>query len=163
MWAVFVQKAKTKRMRGMANRIVKLAQGLAQQPGHMQHRRIHLPAKVRVWLRGTMHVQEATMNRSGGEALSGMSNGRRASRNSLDTRNMAQFIALQPSRGIDYDKTAEEVLAKVRIVMALPDISLTISSLQPAGPAGLPHGDFHQNSCLGMMICKCIQRARDGH
>ena len=61
------------------------------------------------------------MNRTGGEALSGMSNERRASRNSLDTRNMAQFISLQPSRGIDYDKAAEEVLAKVRVVTALPD------------------------------------------
>lgn len=53
------------------------------------------------------------MNRSGSEALSGMSNGRRVSRNSLDTRNMAQFISLQPTQGINYDAAAEEVLAKV--------------------------------------------------
>ena len=60
-----------------------------------------------------MHAQEAALNRSGSEALSGMSNGRRVSRNSLDTRNMAQFISLQPARGVDYDAAAEEVLAKV--------------------------------------------------
>ncbi len=60
-----------------------------------------------------MIAQEATTNRSGSEALSGMSNGRRVSRNSLDTRNMAQFISLQPTQGINYDAAAEEVLAKV--------------------------------------------------
>lgn len=60
-----------------------------------------------------VHAQEATLNRSGSEALSGMSNGRRVSRNSLDTRNMAQFISLQPARGVDYDAAAGEVLAKV--------------------------------------------------
>lgn len=63
-----------------------------------------------------MAVQEATLNRGGGEALTGMSNGRRVSRNSLDTRNMAQFISLQPGRGTDYDATAEEVLAKVGLI-----------------------------------------------
>ena len=60
-----------------------------------------------------MCAQEATLNRGGSEALSGMSNGRRVSRNSLDTRNMAQFISMQPARGVDYDAAAEEVLAKV--------------------------------------------------
>ena len=60
-----------------------------------------------------MRAQEATLNRSGSETLSGMSNSRRVSRNSLDTRNMAQFISMQPARGVDYDAAAEEVLAKV--------------------------------------------------
>ncbi|CAL5224069.1 g6694 [Coccomyxa viridis] len=58
-------------------------------------------------------LKEATLNRGGSEALSGMSNGRRVSRNSLDTRNMAQFISMQPARGVDYDAAAEEVLAKI--------------------------------------------------
>ena len=68
-------------------------------------------------LTAAMYAQEATLNRSGSEALSGMSNGRRVSRNSLDTRNMAQFISMQPARGVDYDAAAEEVLAKVCLRM----------------------------------------------
>ena len=75
--------------------------------------------ELRAWLRATAHVQEATMNRTGGEALSGMSNGRRAACNSLDTRKMVQFILLQPSLGIEFDKSVEEVLAKVCFVKAL--------------------------------------------
>ena len=120
MRAVFVQEATTNRMRG---------ESLSGMSNWRRASRYSLDPRnkaqfislqeIRAWLTATVHVQEATMNRTGGEALSGMSNGRRASRNSLDTRNMAQFISLQPSRGIDYDKAAEEVLAKVRIVMAL--------------------------------------------
>ena len=53
------------------------------------------------------------MDRTGVETMSSLSNGRRASRNSLDTRNMAQFISLDPKSGINYDAAAEEVLAKV--------------------------------------------------
>ena len=161
MRAVFVQEATTNRMRGVAERDVKTAQGLTLQPGHTQHGTTHFPAGLRVWLRATVHVQEATMNRTGGEALSGMSNGRRASRNSLDTRNMAQFISLQPSRGIDYDKAAEEVLAKVRIVMALRVGQLW----QPAASRTCWTATWrlHQDSCHCMMKSECILRARDAH
>ena len=65
-------------------------------------------------LRICVIAQKATIDRTGVEITSSMSNGRRVSRNSLDTRNMAQFISLDPKSGINYDAAAEEVLAKVR-------------------------------------------------
>ncbi|CAK0732781.1 hypothetical protein CVIRNUC_000181 [Coccomyxa viridis] len=58
-------------------------------------------------------LKKATIDRTGVETMSSMSNGRRVSRNSLDTRNMAQFISLDPKSGINYDAAAEEVLAKI--------------------------------------------------
>ena len=64
-------------------------------------------------LRICIIAQKATIDRTGVETMSSMSNGRRVSRNSLDTRNMAQFISLDPKSGINYDAAAEEVLAKV--------------------------------------------------
>ena len=65
-------------------------------------------------LRACIIAQMATIDRTGVKTMSSMSNGRKVSRNSLDTRNMAQFISLDPKSGINYDAAAEEVLAKVR-------------------------------------------------
>lgn len=61
------------------------------------------------------------MSKGGGESAArgsigngGKMNGRPAARNSLDTRNMAQFATLTPGKADDYDATAQQLLSKVR-------------------------------------------------
>ena len=80
-------------------------------------------------LRTCFIVQKATIDRTGVETMSSMSNGRRVSRNSLDTRNMAQFISLDPKSDINNDAAAEEVLAKVCADAAKQPLSQVMCAL----------------------------------
>ena len=103
-------------------------------------------------------VQKATIDRTGVETMSSMSNGRRVSRNSLDTRNMAQFISLDPKSGINYDAAAEEVLAKVRADAAeqfyiCPVMYCTFGSCEVSA---LQHLASWDNNGWSLHACICM-------
>jgi hypothetical protein len=63
-------------------------------------------------------AQEATSSQGSKAAANGKPSTGEARRGVLATRNMAQFVNVRPSKGFDYDATAEAVLAQVSLTGA---------------------------------------------